>query len=144
MPVVLESNAHYKHMHNSHRGRCKSRRGLTGRWNIAYSTSFSDVCLSSKTAVMHQRIRKQSIQESYSIRRRTFPKAGTYIMYIYYDWGQRPCPSPPFTRNRSRISSSDIIRECLRPCWNTKQLWAIQKNLPVGSITLTHTFQQGT
>jgi hypothetical protein len=144
MLVVLESNGHYKHMENSHRGRCKSRKGLTGRWNIAYSTSFSDVYLSSKTAVMHQRIRKQSIREPYSIRRRTFPKAGTYVVYAYYDWGQRPCPSPPFTQDRSRVSSSGIIRECQQPSWNAKQLWAVRKTLLIKSITLIYTFQQGT
>ncbi len=65
-------------------------------------------------------------------------------MYTYYDWGQRPCPSPPFTRDRSCVSSSGIIRECLQPSWDAKQLWALQKTLLVESITLIYTFQQGT
>ena len=29
------------------------------------------------------------------MRRRTFPQAGLRNARAYYDWGQRPCPSPP-------------------------------------------------
>ncbi len=49
-----------------------------------------------------------------------------------------------FTQNSSRVSSSGIIEECLQPCWDTEQLWAIQKILSTESITLIYTFQQGT
>ncbi len=63
------------------------------------------------------------------MRKGTFQKADIYIAYAYYDWGQRPCPSPPLTTTAAAISRSGIIKECLRPCWNAKQLWAVQKNL---------------
>jgi hypothetical protein len=49
-----------------------------------------------------------------------------------------------FTQHSSRTSSSSIIEEYSQLFWNTKKLGAVQKNLPVGSITLIYTFQQGT
>src|SRR5207248_6907913 len=36
-----------------------------------------------------------SIQPPYSMRRRTIPRADTRKRHVYYDWDQRPCPSPP-------------------------------------------------
>ena len=35
---------------------------------------------------------------SYPMRKRTVPRVGTRKEEAYYDWGQRPCPSPPLPR----------------------------------------------
>jgi len=44
-----------------------------------------DARSSSKTAVMRLGIKNKSIRKSYSMGRRTFPKADIYISYAYYD-----------------------------------------------------------
>jgi len=89
-------------------GRCEEQKGLTGKTgeslldiNHIYG---GDVRSASKVQAKCE-IRKWCERAAYSMRSRTVPTAGTKKMNAYYDWGQRPCPSPPLPENKyARIS----------------------------------------
>ncbi len=92
--------------------------GLAGRWESPYSIILlwtHRVRLRRSTLeVFYVQARRSltSIQPPYSMRRRTIPRADTRKRHVYYDWDQRPCPSPPlpnspglYQKRRSRESS---------------------------------------
>ena len=106
--------------------------GLAGRWESPYSiimlwthrvrqgkSTLGVIYVQARTSLI-------SIQPPYSMRRRTIPRADTRKRHVYYDWDQRPCPSPPlpnswghYQKRRSR-GSSKISSGAPRQPWETK------------------------
>jgi len=78
--AINEVNRHHKALCSSHRGRCKSRKGLTGRRENPYSTSAPSLGMMYAHRVRWRenvgRINWAEIQRPYSMRSRMVPKAG--------------------------------------------------------------------
>jgi hypothetical protein len=72
-----------------------------------------------------------SIQPPYSMRRRTIPRADTRKRHVYYDWDQRPCPSPPLP-NSWDLTRSDVPNESSKTSSGVpRQPWVDKKSFCV-------------
>ncbi len=58
--------------------------------------------VSGQHAINH-RLKAYPSSKTYSMRSRTLPETDKCERPAYYDWGQRPCPSPPLPNNWSYI-----------------------------------------
>ena len=81
-----------------------------------------------------------SIWPPYPMRRRTIPRADTRNRHVYYDWDQRPCPSPPLPNSlghhqkRHSHESSKTSSGAPQQPWVDINLFAIESIAREASI----------
>src|SRR5258708_28070365 len=71
------------------------------------------------------------------MRSRTFPQAGVRNAFAYYDWGQRPCPSPPLPEPVALSPVVVLMLNRLRPdlvsldnCGSKTKFFCIEYSTP--------------